>query len=82
MASSSNNHGHEKHSPLEQFEISPYAHFETGIGDLAFTNSSLSMIITVLAITLFLRIYLIIFTTDQNGLTTDHNGWMLLINSK
>ena len=25
----------EKHSPLEQFEISPYAHFETGIGDLS-----------------------------------------------
>jgi len=56
MASSSNNHGHEKHSPLEQFEISPYAHFETGIGDLAFTNSSLSMVITVLAITLFLTL--------------------------
>ena len=42
MASTNNNHGNEKHSPLEQFEISPYAHFETGIGDLAFTNSSLA----------------------------------------
>ena len=46
----------EKHSPLEQFEISPYTHFETSIGDLAFTNSSLSMIITVFVITLFLTI--------------------------
>ena len=54
MASSGDNHGHEKHSPLEQFEISPFAHFETRIGDLAFTNSSLSMVITVLTITLFL----------------------------
>ena len=56
MASNSDNHGNGKHSPLEQFEISPYAHFETGIGDLAFTNSSLSMVITVLAITLFLTL--------------------------
>jgi F-type H+-transporting ATPase subunit a len=56
MASTIDTHGHEKHSPLEQFEISPYAHFETGIGDLAFTNSSLSMVITVLAITLFLTL--------------------------
>ena len=46
----------EKHSPLEQFEITPYAHFETAIGDLAFTNSSLAMIITVIMITLFLTI--------------------------
>ena len=46
----------EKHSPLEQFEILPYAHFETGIGDLAFTNSSLSMVITVFAITVFLTL--------------------------
>ena len=51
MASSS-----EKHSPLEQFEISPFTHFETSIGDLAFTNSSLSMVITVLAIILFLTL--------------------------
>ena len=56
MAASGDNHGNGKHSPLEQFEISPYAHFETGIGDLAFTNSSLSMVITVLAITLFLTL--------------------------
>ena len=56
MASTDNNHGHEKHSPLEQFEITPYAHFETSIGDIAFTNSSLSMVITVLVITLFLTL--------------------------
>jgi F-type H+-transporting ATPase subunit a len=56
MAAAGNNHSGEKHSPLEQFEISPFAHFETGIGDLAFTNSSLSMVITVLAITLFLTL--------------------------
>ena len=56
MASSSDNHGHEKHSPLEQFEITPYAHFETGIGDLAFTNSSLAMVITVFTITVFLTL--------------------------
>ena len=56
MASSGDTHGHEKHSPLEQFEILPYAHFETVIGDLAFTNSSLSMVITVLVITLFLTL--------------------------
>jgi len=56
MASSSENHGHEKHSPLEQFEINPFVHFETGFGDLAFTNSSLSMVVTVLAITLFLTL--------------------------
>ena len=56
MASASDTHGHEKHSPLEQFEISPYTHFETGIGDLAFTNSSLAMVITVLTITLFLTL--------------------------
>ena len=41
MASTEGHHGTEKHSPLEQFEISPFVHFETGIGDLAFTNSSL-----------------------------------------
>ena len=56
MSSISDTHGNEKHSPLEQFEISSYAHFETSIGDLAFTNSSLSMVITVLAITLFLTL--------------------------
>ena len=56
MASSSNNQGHEKHSPLEQFEISPYIDFETSFGNLAFTNSSLAMAFTVLAITLFLTL--------------------------
>jgi F-type H+-transporting ATPase subunit a len=56
MASTDGNHGTEKHSPLEQFEITPYAHFETGIGDLAFTNSSLAMVITVVVIILFLTI--------------------------
>ena len=45
-----------KHSPLEQFEISPFANFETSFGDLAFTNSSLSMVITVMVITLFLTL--------------------------
>ena len=56
MATADDNHGHEKHSPLEQFEITPYAHFETGIGDLAFTNSSLAMVITVFTITVFLTL--------------------------
>jgi F-type H+-transporting ATPase subunit a len=56
MASSGDNHGHEKHSPLEQFEITPFANFETSIGNLAFTNSTLSMVITVIAITLFLTL--------------------------
>jgi len=56
MSSVEKINGQEKHSPLEQFEISPFAHFETGIGDLAFTNSSLSMVLTVLAITLFLTL--------------------------
>ena len=56
MASTGDNNSHEKHSPLEQFEITPYAHFETGIGDLAFTNSSLAMFITVASIVLFLTL--------------------------
>ena len=56
MSSAEKINGQEKHSPLEQFEISPFAHFETSIGDLAFTNSSLSMVLTVLAITLFLTL--------------------------
>ena len=46
----------EKHSPLEQFEITPFIHFKTGSVDLAFTNSSLAMVITVAAITLFLTL--------------------------
>ena len=46
----------EKHSPLEQFEITPFVHFKTGSIDLAFTNSSLAMVITVAVITLFLTL--------------------------
>ena len=56
MASGTENHGHEKHSPLEQFEINPFVHFETAGVDLAFTNSSLAMVITVLSITIFLTL--------------------------
>ena len=44
----------EKHSPLEQFEIVPYVNIESKGIDLSFTNSSLSMTITVALITLFL----------------------------
>ena len=44
----------EKHSPLEQFEIIPFIQIKPGSVDLSFTNSSLSMIITVAFITLFL----------------------------
>ena len=44
----------EKHSPLEQFEIIPFIQIKSGGVDLSFTNSSLSMIITVTFITLFL----------------------------
>ena len=46
----------EKHSPLEQFEIIPFVHMKAGGFDLSFTNSSLSMIITVAVITLFLTL--------------------------
>ena len=56
MASSGEHSGHEKHSPLDQFEINPLVHFEVGGVDLAFTNSSVSMVITVLFITLFLTL--------------------------
>ena len=56
MASKDEHGGSEKHSPLEQFEITPYSHFEIGGVDLAFTNSSLAMIITVLAITIYLTL--------------------------
>ena len=55
MASSSHN-GHDNHSPLAQFEINPFVHLDTGFGDLAFTNSSLAMVITVLLITIFLTL--------------------------
>ena len=46
----------EKHSPLEQFEIVPYTHTQVGGYDISFTNSSLSMVITVAIITLFLTL--------------------------
>ncbi len=46
----------ENHSPLEQFEITPFVHFEVGSVDLAFTNSSLAMVITIVIITLFLTL--------------------------
>ena len=44
----------EKHSPLEQFEIIPYLHIKTGDLDLSFTNSSVTMVLTVALITIFL----------------------------
>ena len=56
MASSGEHSGHEKHSPLDQFEINPMVNFELGGVNLAFTNSSVSMVITVLFITLFLTL--------------------------
>lgn len=46
----------ENHSPLEQFEITPFVHFEVGSVDLAFTNSSLAMVITIAVITVFLTL--------------------------
>ena len=46
----------EKHSPLEQFEIIPFNKTEIGGYDISFTNSSLSMIVTVALITLFLTL--------------------------
>ena len=46
----------EKHSPLEQFEIVPFKHTEIGGYDISFTNSSFAMILTVVAITLFLTL--------------------------
>ena len=46
-------HG-EKHSPLEQFEIIPFHSTEVGGYDISFTNSSLSMIITISVIIIFL----------------------------
>ena len=52
MASDYSGHN-EKHSPLEQFEIIPFAHTEIGGYDISFTNSSLAMVITVAFITLF-----------------------------
>ena len=55
MASDYSGHS-EKHSPLEQFEIIPFAHTEIGGYDISFTNSSLAMVITVAIITLFLTL--------------------------
>ena len=46
----------EKHSPLEQFEIIPLFNIRTSGVDLSFTNSSLSMVLTVALITLFLTL--------------------------
>ncbi len=43
-----------KHSPLEQFEIIPLIDIKSGNLDLSVTNSSISMIITVVIITLFI----------------------------
>lgn len=41
------------HSPLDQFKIKPLAHFELMGFDLSFTNSSLYMVLTILAASLF-----------------------------
>ena len=46
----------EKHRPLEQFEITPFVHVPVGSEDLAVTNSSLAMVITTAAITLFVTL--------------------------
>ena len=46
----------EKHSPLEQFEIIPYIDIKSGNINLSFTNSSLSMLVTVAFITIFLTL--------------------------
>ena len=48
-----------KDSPLKQFEIIPYSKTELGSYDISFTNSSLSMVITVAVITLFLTIIIL-----------------------
>ncbi len=42
------------HSPIEQFEIKPMAHFEIAGIDVSFTNSSMWMVIVVAFLTLFL----------------------------
>ena len=44
----------EQHSPLEQFEIIPYLHIKINNLDLSFTNSSVTMVLTVAIITIFL----------------------------
>jgi len=45
-----------KDSPLKQFEIDPISNIELGGYNISFTNSSLSMLLTVLVITLFLTL--------------------------
>ncbi len=44
----------EKHGPLEQFSVKPLLKIELGGLDLSFTNSALAMVITVVAISVFL----------------------------
>ena len=46
----------EQHSPLEQFEIIPYLHIKINNLDLSFTNSSVTMVLTVAIITTFLTV--------------------------
>ena len=46
----------QKHSPLEQFEIVPFIEIKSNNIDLSVTNSSISMILTVVIITLFLTL--------------------------
>ena len=46
----------EQHSPLEQFEIIPYLHIKINNLDLSFTNSSVTMVLTVVIITTFLTV--------------------------
>ena len=41
-------------SPLQQFEIKPLARLEVGGMDVSFTNSSLFMMIVIMAVTLFM----------------------------
>ncbi len=45
-----------KDSPLKQFEIDPISNIELGGYNISFTNSSLSMLLTVLVIILFLTL--------------------------
>ena len=56
----------EKHSPLEQFEIVPILDIKSGNIDLSFTNSSVTMVLTVAIITLFI-------TASVNTLINKYN---------
>ena len=47
---------HEKHSPLEQFEIIPFISLKTENLDLSITNSTIAMLVTVISISLFLTL--------------------------